>query len=64
MLALTDYETAHKNHPFAVKYSNVPDKCFHNYSFVVFCNGKRDIVRCQKCGDEIETSCDFDDEYD
>lgn len=63
MLSQTDYNKAHKEYPFADEYPNTPDKCYHDYSFVVFCNGQTDIVRCKKCGHEIEQRCNFDDDY-
>ena len=64
MLTTNDYEKAHKEYPFSAKYKNTPMNCNHNYSFVVFCNNVRDIIRCQKCGSEIERRCNFDDDYD
>lgn len=63
MLSQKCYEQAHKEYPFNKMYPNKQEKCNHNFSFVVFCNGTTDIVRCNKCGKEIERSCDFDDEY-
>ena len=64
MLTQEDYNKAHKEFPFALKYQNTPDNCNHNYNFIVFCNNKWDIIRCQKCGSEIERSCNFDYDYD
>ena len=64
MLSLEDYAKAHKKYPFAVKYRNKPENCHHIYDFIVFCNSETDIVRCRNCGSEIETSCNFDDDYD
>lgn len=63
MLTKNDYEKAHNDYPFSVKYKNTPKNCNHNYTFVVFCNGERDIVRCQRCGSEIEQLCNFDYDY-
>lgn len=64
MLTAKDYEKAHKDYPFSIKYKNTPERCNHAYNFCVFCNGERDILRCQKCGSEIECQCNFDNEYD
>ena len=64
MLTKKDYEKAHKQYPFSIKYKNTPEKCEHKHNFVVFCNGEQDIVRCQKCGHEIEIPCCYEDEYD
>lgn len=58
------YEKAHKEYPLQKMYPCKPEKCIHNFSFVVYCNGETDIVRCNKCGKEKEFSCNFDDEYD
>ena len=64
MLPKEAYEQAHKEYPFAAKYPNNQLHCIHDYSFVVYCNNKTDIVRCVKCGHETEKSCNFDDDYD
>lgn len=64
MLSKEAYEQAHKEYPFDKIYPCKQENCNHIFSFVVYCNGSTDIVRCNKCGKEIETSCNFDDEYD
>ncbi len=64
MLSKEAYEQAHKEFPFLLKYQNKPDKCNHIFSFIVYCNGERDIARCPYCGAEKEVQCNFDEEYD
>ncbi len=64
MLPKEAYEKAHKEFPLAKSYPNKPEDCNHNFDFVVYCDGERDIVRCFKCGMEKEVRCSFDDEYD
>jgi hypothetical protein len=55
---------AHREYPLREKYEFSPDKCRHNFNFVVYCDGEWDIVRCSKCGAEQVQTCTFDDEYD
>ncbi len=56
---------AHNDFPLKTTYPNSPERCNHNYNFVVFCDGGDwDIVRCQKCGSEKICACSFDDDYD
>ena len=58
------FEKAHLDYPFEQSYPNKPHHCNHEFSFVVFCDGGDwDIVRCQKCGEEVVTKCSFDDDY-
>ena len=64
MLPKEAYEQAHTEYPLLAKYKNKPTECQHNFDFVVYCNGERDIVRCCRCGYEKEVRCTFDDEYD
>ena len=64
MLSMQAYKKAHKEFPFAESYPQKQDSCSHNFCFVVYCDGKTDIVRCTKCGKEKEVRCNFDDEYD
>ena len=64
MLPKEIYEQAHKEFPFATNYPNKPKQCYHDFSFVVYCNNKIDIVRCMKCGCEKEVPCSFNDECD
>ena len=40
----------HREYPLREKYEFSPDKCRHNFNFVVYCDGEWDIVRCSKCG--------------
>lgn len=64
MLSMQAYKKAHKEFPFAESYPYKQDNCNHNFNFVVYCNGEKDIVRCTKCGKEKEIRCNFDNEYD
>lgn len=64
MLPIRAYNIAHEEFPFSISYPNSQESCNHNFDFVVYCDGETDIVRCNKCGLEIETRCSFDDECD
>ena len=64
MLSIQAYKKAHEEFPFAKIYQNSQESCNHIFNFVVYCDGERDIVRCNKCGMEKEVRCDFNDEYD
>jgi len=57
------YEKAHKEFPHLKMYPFKPEECMHNFSFCIYCNGETDILRCNKCGAEKETRCNFDDDY-
>lgn len=62
---LKAFTRAHKDYPHSnYNYSTTPSECNHEYNFCVFCNSVFDIMRCLKCGNEVITSCHFDDDYD
>ena len=64
MLSNEEYELAHKSFPRLPKYRNKPSECQHDFRFIIYCNGKTDIVRCPKCGLEKEVPCSVvNDEY-
>lgn len=54
---------AYINYPPADSYPNKPENCYHNFNFVIYCDGIQDIVKCNKCGAERVFSCNFDDDY-
>ena len=60
MLPQNVYQEAHKEFPHKKMYPNNKKNCNHKFNFVIYCDGKNDIVRCLKCGKEIEVICNFD----
>ncbi len=56
---------AHQKFPLKVSYSKKPNECWHDFSFIVYCDGGDwDIARCPYCGTEKVVRCTFDDDYD
>jgi hypothetical protein len=42
-----------------------PEGCpgFNHAYRTIFCNSDRDVVECSRCGHQMVTRCDFDDEF-
>ena len=59
-------KTAYSKFPRKDHYDNTAldekHSCWKD-SRVIYCDGSRDILRCNSCGREWETRCNFDDEY-
>lgn len=56
----------HEEYPRKEEYTQAPYDGLHgcwDNSRVVYCDGERDIRRCELCGDEWECSCNIDDDF-